>query len=125
MRVVRHHEHAIAGNCHASIRAARYGAADSLGPAALIMPDRPAGACVQRPALIGAGDIHHALHHYGSDLQVRAIGNWKYPMRGKPGNVRRIDAGEFAKAISARVAIVARPVGGGNYRTVTVAYLAQ
>ena len=124
MRVVRNHEHAIAGNRHAPIRAARHSAADSFGPAPLIMPDGPAGACIQRPALIGAGDIHYALHHHRSHLKIRAIRNWKDPVRGEPGDVRHIDAGEFAESISARVAVVARPVSVGCYWSIAIAGLA-
>src|SRR5258708_3137936 len=46
-------------------------------------------------------------------------------MRGQAGDVRRINLVKFAESISARVAIVARPVRGGNYRTVAIACLAQ
>src|SRR5882762_4083839 len=120
MSVVRNHEYAISGNCHATIRAARYSSADSFGATPLIMPDGTAGACVERIALVGAGDIHNALHHYGSHLKIRAIGDWKDPVRGQPRDVGGVDRGEFAESISARVAVVGWPVVRRNYWTVAI-----
>ena len=87
MRVIGDHEYAVAGHGHAAVHSSRRSSANAPRAAALIVPDRPAGAGVERPAFVGTGDIHDACHHYRSQLEVggrRAFGR----SIGAPGVTR-------------------------------------
>ena len=87
VRVIGDHEHAIAGDGDAAVGAAGGVADQALGSRPLVVPDLAAAAGVERVALVGAGDVHHALDDDRRHLQARRVGQAEDPLGRQPGDV--------------------------------------
>ena len=90
MRVERDHEQPIAEGREAAVHQA---AADlqAFWQLALVVPDLPAGAPVDRPGVIErAGDVEHAVDHERRRLELVDDAGLKRPLRGQLIDVRGV-----------------------------------
>ena len=88
VRVVGHHEDAIAGDRRAAVRAA---AAHALRARPLVVPDPPPAAGVERVALVRRGHVHDAVDDDRRALQPAGVGNGEHPSRRQPRHVVLVD----------------------------------
>src|SRR5580765_918860 len=114
MRIIGDHEYVVAGHGHSAVDSSRRGSANAPRATTLIVPDRPAGAGVERPAFVGTRDVHDACHHDWRELEVGAAGQLENPSGRHARHVGGIDLREFAVTISAGFAIIAAPIDVGS-----------
>ncbi len=106
VRVVGDHEHAIAGDTGAAVRAALHHA---LRARPLVVPDPPAAARVERVALVGRRHIHDPVDDDRRHLQVAGVGNREHPARRQLRDVVLVDLRQRRVAVAAGLAVVGRP----------------
>jgi hypothetical protein len=106
VRIVGDHEEALARDGDAAVRMADR----ALGPRALVAPDLPARAGIEREALVRVRHVHDARDDDRGGLRAAAAGNREDPLRREPRHVAPVDLRHRGVAIAARIAVVGRPV---------------
>ena len=109
--VIGDHEQAVSGNRDSAVHSPGRVAYQPLRSRPLISPDLPPAARVERPALVCAGDVHHAANDDGRHLQAGGIRQREHPLRREPLDVASIDLRQRAVPAAVRPAVVRRPVG--------------
>ena len=125
VRVVGDHEHAVAGDGDAAVDAAGRVADQALGARTLVVPDLAAAAGIERVALVGAGDIHHAVHDHRRHLQARGVAEAEDPLGHECAHIARRDLRQRAVAAAAGLAVVTGPVGLRGDGAIALAALAE
>ena len=115
MRVVGHHEQAIARDGHAAVDAARGVADEPPRARPLEPPDLAAVAGVERVALVRAGDVHDAVDDDRRDFEARRTRDGVDPLRRETRDIALGDFGERRVAVAAGRAVIAGPVGLGGH----------
>ena len=110
VRMIGHHEHAIARDGDASVDTAGRVADEPLGSWTRIVPDPASRSGVDRVTLICARDVHHAVHDDRCHLQRRGIRKAEGPLRYQPPNIALVDLRQLTVAASCRLPVVAGPV---------------
>ena len=108
--MIGNHEDAVASNSHATVDAARGHANQALRSRALVLPDLPAAARIERVAFVGIGDVHDTFHNHRCDFEQRHAGRRECPFGRQAPYVALIDLVESAVAVAAHVSVVSRPV---------------
>ena len=91
VRVIGDHEEPIAGNGGAAIDAAGGVADEAFRARTLVVPDFPARSRVERIALVGGGDVHHAFGDDRRHLQTVRIAQAVHPLRRERRGVALVD----------------------------------
>ena len=108
--MVRHHEYAVARPRDAPVESARRIARDPARLGTLEVPYFPARARIHGPAFVGAGDVHQPFHHHRSGLRPRHPFHGEHPLGGQPSHIALVDLLQSRVPVSARIAVVGRPV---------------
>ena len=110
MRVVGDGEYPVSGERDAAIGAATCLAEQARRARRAERPDLAARDGVERIDLVGAGDVHDAVHDHWGDLQPGRAGNRKDPGRGQALHIGRINLRQRTIPVTRVAAIVAGPV---------------
>ena len=98
----------------AAIGAASGFADQAVGAGLPIAPQLAAGGCIQRPGLVPAGHIHHAVDDDRRRLQARGVEDGKHPAQRQPADVFGVDLVGVQEAVGG-VVVVARPIHLGQH----------
>src|SRR5437763_6559676 len=99
MRVIGHHEHAIAEDSHAAIDAAACITCESGTALPLVAPDLAPGASVEGERGIRCGDVHDTFDDDRSDFEsATRAGDGEDPLGREASDVAAIDLVERAEA---------------------------
>ncbi len=123
--VVGDHEHAVARHRHPAVHAAAGVGDQALGAATLVVPDPTPVTGIQGVALVGAGDVHDAVHHHRRHLQAGGLRQGEGPAGSQARHVAPVDLLEGRVAIATILAVIGGPVHLRGHRPVPVAHLAQ
>src|ERR1700722_14194172 len=110
MSVVGRHEYLISGNRSAAVRAGNCISDEPRGAGTLIMPDLTSATGVERVALVGVGNIHHAGDDDWSGLHIADVVEGKDPLSLYFLNIGACDLREIAITAAGRLPVVARPI---------------
>ena len=114
VRVVGHHEHAIAGDRRR--RGWRCRRSMPVRPRPLEVPDLPPAAGVERDSTRSASVTYMMPPtHDRRALRAAGAGNREHPFRRQPLHVGLVDLRQRRVAVAARIAVVGRPVGLGRH----------
>src|SRR5438477_413155 len=81
VRVIGHHEDAVAGDANPTIDTAGSIADQPLCTRPLVMPDFTSAAGIQRIAFVGARDVHDTIDDHRRYLQTRRVWQTEDPLR--------------------------------------------
>src|SRR5580692_13163895 len=80
------------------------------------MPDNPTSARIERPCIVGGGDVHYPSDDHGRHFEPVGIGRMEDPCGAESGDIGRGNLAQAAVAAAGIVAVVGSPVGGGGLR---------
>ena len=121
VRMIRHHEYALARNRDTSVDAPGGIADETFGARLLKAPDLAAVACIERVTLVRAGDVHDAVDDNRRHLQAQRRRDGIDPFRRQTAYVRFVDLREGGIAVACRRPVVARPIDARRDDAIAVA----
>ena len=123
VRVVRLHEHAIARDGNAAVRAAAGGQVRRARPP--VVPDPPAAPGIEREAFVDPRHVHDPARDGRRDLQVTCVREREHPRHREPADGVPVDLRQRRVAVPAGIAVVGGPIRSGGHFAEAIVGAAQ